>query len=109
MGALIENAKPIVTHVMETLAAGQNLNDPKVKNQIARSGAVDRDLPNPANATRTVSTGAMLRVDERAFIGTQAQGPRVRRPRRRPDEERQPVDVQVIKPSARPIRQNLTV
>src|SRR5258706_13212273 len=31
----IESAKPIVTHVMETLAAGQNLNDAKVKNQVA--------------------------------------------------------------------------
>jgi len=32
---LIENAKPIVTHVMDSLAFGQNLNDAKVKNQIA--------------------------------------------------------------------------
>src|SRR5258706_1296602 len=45
---LIENAKPIVTHVMETLAAGQNLNDPKVKVLISTQiMPLINDLPNP--------------------------------------------------------------
>ncbi|MFN3491485.1 MAG: DNA primase, partial [Anaerolineales bacterium] len=45
---LIENAKPIVTHVMDSLAAGQNLNDAKVKNQIAAQvlPLID-DIANP--------------------------------------------------------------
>ena len=33
---IIEGAKPIVTHVMETLAADQDINDPKVKSQEQR-------------------------------------------------------------------------
>ena len=80
---LIENAKPIVTHVMETLAAGQNLNDPKIKNQIAAQVLpLIEDLPNPLERdTYRQALSRMLRVDERALIGTQAQGPRVRRPR----------------------------
>jgi len=32
---LVETAKPVVTHVMDTLANGLNLNDPKVKSAIA--------------------------------------------------------------------------
>jgi DNA primase len=80
---LIDNAKPIVTHVMETLAAGQNLNDPKIKNQIAAQvlPLID-DLPNAMERdTYRQALSRMLRVDERALIGTQAQGPKVRRPR----------------------------
>jgi DNA primase len=93
---LIENAKPIVTHVMETLAAGQNVNDPKVKNQIAAQvlPLID-DLPNALERdTYRQALARMLRVDERVLIGTQAQAPRVRRPRGIPQK---PI---VEKPSA---------
>ena len=86
---LIENAKPIVTHVMETLTAGQNINDPKVKNQIAAQVLpLIEDLPNPLerDAYRQ-QLARILRVDERALIGTQPQGPKMRR--RRPSEEKQ--------------------
>ncbi|NTU56656.1 MAG: toprim domain-containing protein, partial [Anaerolineales bacterium] len=80
---LIENAKPIVTHVMETLAAGQNINDPKVKNQIAAQVMpLIEDLPNPLERdTYRQALARMLKVNESALIGTQAQGPRMRRPR----------------------------
>jgi DNA primase len=80
---LIENAKPIVTHVMETLAAGQNINDPKVKNQIAAQVMpLIEDLPNPLERdTYRQALARMLRVSESALIGAQAQGPRVRRTR----------------------------
>jgi DNA primase len=80
---LIENAKPIVTHVMDTLAAGQNLNDPKIKDQIANQVLpLIEDLPNPLERdTYRQALSRMLRVDERVLIGTQAQGPKVRRPR----------------------------
>ena len=89
--SLIENAKPIVTHVMEALAAGQNLNDPKVKNQIAAQVVpLIEDLPNPLERdTYRQALARFLKVDERAFIGTQAQAPRVRRPRQ--GEKQQPV------------------
>jgi DNA primase len=68
---------------METLAAGQNLNDPKIKNQIANQVLpLIEDLPNALERdTYRQALSRMLRVDERALIGTQAQGPRVRRPR----------------------------
>lgn len=80
---LIENAKPIVTHVMETLAAGQNLNDPKVKNQIAAQILpLIEDLPNPLERdTYRQALARMLRVDERALMDAQAQVPRARRQR----------------------------
>jgi len=80
---LIEDAKPIVTHVMETLAAGQNINDPKVKNGIAAQVLpLIEDLPNPLERdTYRQALARMLRVDERSLLATQTQSPRVRRPR----------------------------
>ena len=80
---LIENARPIVTHVMETLAAGQNLNEPKIKNQIAAQVLpLIEDLPNPLERdTYRQALARMLRVDERVLMGTQAEGPRVKRSR----------------------------
>lgn len=96
---LIEIAKPIVTHVMETLADGQDLKDPKVKSGIAlQMLPLIEDLPNPVEReTYRQQLARFLKVDERALIGQQSQGQRVRRPRRRPDGEKQPVDVRVIK------------
>jgi DNA primase len=80
---LIDSAKPIVTHVMETLAVGRDLKDPKVKNQIASQILpLIEDLPNaPERDTYHQQLARMLKVDERALTGAQAQGPRVRRPR----------------------------
>jgi len=80
---LIDNAKPIVTHVMETLAVGRDLRDPKVKNQIASQILpLIEDLPNaPERDTYRQQLARMLKVDERALTGTQAQNPRQKRPR----------------------------
>ncbi len=45
---LVENARPIVIHVMETLATGRDLDDPKVKTDIAQSVLpLIADLPSP--------------------------------------------------------------
>jgi DNA primase len=78
---LIENAKPIVTHVMESLAAGQNLNDAKVKDQIAKQVLpLIEDLPSPMERdTYRQALARMLRVDERVLTGTQAPAAPVRR------------------------------
>jgi DNA primase len=78
---IIEGAKPIVTHVMETLAAGQDLNDAKVKNQIAAQVLpLIEDLPSAMERdTYRQALARMLRVDERVLSGTQAQGQVVRR------------------------------
>jgi len=80
---LIENAKPIVTYVMETLATGQNIIDPKVKNQIAAQVLpLIEDLPNALERdTYRQQLARMLRVDESALSGTQAQASSVKRPR----------------------------
>ena len=78
---LIENAKPIVTHVMDSLAVGQNLNDAKVKNQIAAQvlPLID-DIGNPLERdTYRQALARMLKVNESALTGTQAKGPVLRR------------------------------
>jgi DNA primase len=80
---LIGNARPIVEHVMISLADGRDLNDRKVVNEIANQVLpLINDLP--ASADReffTQKLSRFLKVDERAFIGGRAQGPRVKRPR----------------------------
>jgi DNA primase len=80
---LIENAKPIVTHVMETLAVGQDLKDPKTKNQIASQVLpLIEDLPNAMERdTYRQQLARLLKVDERALAGGQSPTPSVRRRR----------------------------
>jgi len=80
---LIENARPVVTHVMETLAAGQDLRDAKVKNRIAAQVVpLIEDLPNAVEReTFRQQLARLLKVDERALLGAQVQTPRTRRPR----------------------------
>ncbi len=95
---LIENAKPIVTYVMDSLAAGQNLNDAKVKNQIAAQVLpLIEDLPSPMERdTYRQALARMLRVNESALTGTQAQGPVVRRKPRAAVGQSQKVDLSVV-------------
>ena len=90
---LIENAKPIVTYVMETLAAGQNLNDPKVKNQIAAQVLpLIEDLPNPLERdTYRQQLARMLKVDERALVSAQPETPRMKRNVKSPQSTQKPV------------------
>ena len=78
---LIENAKPIVTHVMESLAAGQNLNDAKVKNQIAAQVLpLIEDLPSPMERdTYRQALSRLLKVDERALVAAPVSGQVVKR------------------------------
>ena len=96
---LIDDARPIVEHVMVSLAEGRNLNDRRTVNEIAdQVMPLIRELPTAADREFfTQRLARFLKVDERAFIGQQAQGPRVRRTRRRPEGEREQVEVQVIK------------
>ena len=78
---LIESAKPIVTHVMDSLAAGQDLNDAKVKNQIAAQVLpLIEDLPNALERdTYRQALSRMLRVNESSLTATQVQVPVLRR------------------------------
>jgi len=95
---LIENAKPIVTHVMDSLAMGQNLNDAKVKNQIAAQVLpLIEDLPSPLERdTYRQALARMLRVDERSFVGTQAQVPVLKRKPRGADQAQSVEKTQVV-------------
>jgi DNA primase len=81
--SLIENAQPIVVHVMETLAAGRDLEDAKVRSEIARQVLpLIEDLPNPVERdTYRQRLARFLKVDERALTGAGAPGPNTRRPR----------------------------
>ena len=80
---LVQEAKPVVMHVMETLAADADVDDPKVKEQIANQvlpliedvkGSVEREAYRQQLAR-------ILKVDERALV-RQAPGGAAR-PRRR--------------------------
>ena len=86
----MEGAKPIVTHVMETLAAGRDLNDAKVKNQIAAQVLpLIEDLPNAVERdTYRQNLARMLRVDERALTGAPARVPSTRRRLRSMERDR---------------------
>ncbi|GAB1470630.1 DNA primase [Chloroflexota bacterium] len=78
---IIAKAKPIITHVMEAVSAGQDLNDPKVKNEIAAQmlPLID-DLGTPMERdTYRQTLARMLRVDERSLMAAQPRGVVVRR------------------------------
>jgi DNA primase len=74
---LIEQASPIVTHVMATLAAGSNLSDPKVKTRIASQVLpLIEDLPEPLERdTYRQQLARMLKVSEEALLGSQRRAP----------------------------------
>ena len=68
--AIIASAKPIITHVMTTLSAGRDLEDPKIKSQIAAQiMPLIRDIPDSVerDAYRQ-QLARLLRVDDRALI-----------------------------------------
>jgi len=101
---LIENAQPVVVHVMETLAAGRDLEDAKVKSEIAAQVLpLIEDLPNPVERdTYRQRLARFLKVDERSLVGAQARSPRLRRPRPRqvsPAQEQAPIIKPVVSPS----------
>lgn len=68
---ILKQARPIVIHVMETLAAGKNLDDPKVKDEIAKQVLpLIRDVPSSVERQDYLQRLArFLHVDERAFVG----------------------------------------
>jgi DNA primase len=71
---LIENAQPIVVHVMGALAVGRDLDDAKVKAEIAAQVLpLIEDLPNPVERdTYRQRLARFLKVDERSISGGQA-------------------------------------
>ncbi len=63
---IVAAARPVVLHVMETLAAGRNLEDPKVKDEIASQVLpLIRDIPSPIERdTYRQQLARLLRVKE---------------------------------------------
>ena len=91
---LIESAKPIIEHVMETLAEGRDIRDRRVATEIAdQMMPLIRELPKPDEREFFEQKLArFLKIDERAFIGSSSQPQRITR--QRPQREaRQPVAV----------------
>jgi DNA primase len=83
---LIEAAKPIVEHVLETLMVDQNVNDARVKSEIATQVLpLIEDLPDPVvrDAYRQM-LARKLKVDERTLTGKPVRGGPPVRPARRP-------------------------
>ncbi len=92
--SLIENAKPVVIHVMETLSAGRDMDDPKVKMQIASQVMpLIEDLPNAIERdTYRQRLARWLRVDERSLIASaRFRSTRRRSPRQRSSVETDPL------------------
>ncbi len=89
-------AKPIVVHVMETLAKNQDLEDAKVKAAVAAQVLpLIEDVPSSIerDAYRQ-QLARLLKVDERSLLGAQ----RVReKPRRRTQRITEPVQQRVLK------------
>jgi DNA primase len=67
---IVEDARPVVVHVMETLAGGRDLEDPKVKSEIAAQVLpLIEDVPNSIEReTYRQRLARLLRVDERALL-----------------------------------------
>jgi DNA primase len=90
---ILQNARPIVEHVMETLASSSNLQDPKVKDEIAAQVLpLIRDIPSPVERdTYRQRLARLLRVDERTLLIDQ---PGVTRPARRRSKPQHPAQTQ---------------
>jgi DNA primase len=91
---IVARAKPVVIHVMETLAAGRDLDDPKIKTDIASQVIpLIQDVSNPIERdTYRQRLARLLRVDERALLQAVPAPPRSRPTQRRspPISEAQP-------------------
>jgi DNA primase len=89
---ILQKARPIVEHVMETLASGSNLQDAKVKDEIAAQVLpLIRDIPSPIERdTYRQRLARLLRVDERTLMVDPTSAPRPARQRAKPQRIPQP-------------------
>jgi DNA primase len=75
---ILENARPIVVHVMETLAEGRDLEDPKVKTELASQVMpLIGDLPSAIERDTYIQRLArLLHIDERTLVIEGSKRPR---------------------------------
>ena len=94
---VIEQAKPIVIHVMDTLAANRDIEDPKTKSEIAEQILpLIQEVPSPIERdTYRQRLARLLRVDE-SVLWREAAIPR--RPPRRTPRGRPPTDEFRVEP-----------
>lgn len=73
---ILDNAQPIVIHVMRTLAQGRDIENPKVKSEFAAQVLpLIEDVPSPIEReTYRQRLARLLQVDERALISEGARG-----------------------------------
>ena len=85
---IVASAKPIVVHVMETLAKSQDLNDAKVKTAIAAQVTpLIEDVPSAIERdTYRQQLARLLKVDEQTLLGSQKVVERTRRRTERVDD-----------------------
>lgn len=95
---ILSEAKPIINYVMDSLAVGQNLSDPKVKREIA-----DQVLPLLEDVASPIERDAyrlrlatLLRLDERTLVLTTNQVMRERSRNKRQELERSPVASPIV-------------
>jgi len=100
---ILENSRPVVVHVMEALAANRNLEDPKIKSEIASQVLpLIEDVPDPfERETYRQRLARFLRLDERVLIspGRPRTG-RAQRPRSTPRKQA-PAAEATLSPDAR--------
>jgi DNA primase len=99
---ILENARPIVIHVMDTLAANRDLNDPKQKDEVARQVLpLIEDVPSSIEReTYRQRLARLLHVDERAFVNIRAYSHRSASARRastgKPSSDKQQTGINFI-------------
>lgn len=89
---IVADAKPIVVHVMETLAAGQDVNDAKVKREIAAQVMpLIEDVSDPVEREAyRQQLARLLRLDERVLRPAASAPTHTRRKRTQVDETQLP-------------------
>ena len=85
---IITKAKHIITHVIDTLVVDKNLEDPKIKSEIASQVLpLIEDIANPIERdSYRQQLARVIRVDERALTTTRNMQPATRRHRRAQEE-----------------------
>ncbi len=80
---ILDNAKPVVIHIIETLVKGRDVDDPKTKSEIARQVLpLINEVPDPIERdTYRQRLARLLKVDERLIVAGE---PSTAAPRRRP-------------------------
>jgi DNA primase len=94
---LLQAARPIVEHVMHSLASGKDLADPKVKREIAQQVLpLIGDISSPIERdSYTQKLARLLQVDERSLLAE--------RPARRRAQVRRRADAAPALPETRPL------